>query len=105
MAKRKNPSEEGKKIRLTDKGLAVYLAVKHGVCPKVEGGYDTTNFEKFLDEVEFALLDNSSEDDVKGLKQSDCGRNDGDNFCEHLLFFSLGCAVAFFLCILKSICT
>lgn len=39
-----------KKYKLTEKGKAYYLACKHGLCPKIEGGYDTTNFDKFWEE-------------------------------------------------------
>lgn len=39
-----------KKHKLTEKGKAYYLACKHGLCPKTEDGYDTTNFDKFWEE-------------------------------------------------------
>lgn len=39
-------------VQLTPKGMAFYLAMKHGVCPKIEGGYDTTRFEDFWSEFE-----------------------------------------------------
>lgn len=46
----------GDLLVLSNKGLAYYLACKHGLCPKIEGGYDTTNFDKFWEEYAMAIL-------------------------------------------------
>ena len=34
----------------TPKGAAVYCAIKNGLLPKVKGGWDDTNFNKFWDD-------------------------------------------------------
>ena len=39
-----------KKYKLTEKEKAYCLAFKYGLCPKIDGGYDTTNFDKFWEE-------------------------------------------------------
>lgn len=52
---KKEKSPEGLDVCLTNKGIAYYLACKHGLCPKIEGGYDTTKFDKFWNEFEAAL--------------------------------------------------
>lgn len=46
MRKKKTPGGVGI-VSITTKGIAFYLAMKNGVCPKIEGGYDTTQFEIF----------------------------------------------------------
>ena len=46
-----------KKIRLTEKGLAVLAAIECGLCPKVEGGYNTEKFDEFWDLYEKMLAD------------------------------------------------
>ena len=40
--------EKGK-IFLTWRGLATYAAIESGLLPEVEGGWDNTAFERFLD--------------------------------------------------------
>ena len=66
---KKNPSEEGQRLQLTIKGLAFYLACKHGLCPKVEGGFDDYNFSRFWDEFSVCLFkeqrSNQIEKDIK----------------------------------------
>ena len=68
--KRKSP---GGAYGLTYKGAAYYLACKHGVCPKIDGGYDTTAFDKFWNE--FEKLFTEEEDD--GNRGGNNGGNDG----------------------------
>lgn len=69
MTKRKSP--EGLDVCLTNKGMAYYLACKHGLCPKIKGGYDTTKFDEFWNEFEVALLEKQNE--------RYCGRQDSDD--------------------------
>lgn len=53
MGKEKSPG--GLVLALSAKGIAYYLACKHGLCPKVKAGYDTTNFDRFWNEFETEL--------------------------------------------------
>ncbi len=34
-------------LEITHKGIAVVSAIQSGLCPKIEGGWDTDAFEKF----------------------------------------------------------
>lgn len=105
MSKKNNPYGEGlRKYKLTTKGAAYYLAVKHGLCPEVEGGYDTQKFDKFWDEFEFSILDKSPENDKKCLHYGNRGGNNSESRSKSVLLFTLGYSIALFLCILKSIC-
>lgn len=47
-----------KKMQLTDKGLAVVLAIENGLCPRTDDGWDITRFEKFWDEYQKQLTEN-----------------------------------------------
>lgn len=42
--------KRNKKYKLTEKEKAYCLAFKYGLCSKSDGGYDTTNFDKFWEE-------------------------------------------------------
>lgn len=104
MKKKKSPSEDGQKFQITTKGIAYYLAVKHGLCPEIEGRYDTAQFDAFWDEFEFALLDKSSKNDKKGLHCGNRGGNNSESRSKSVLLFTLGYSIALFLCILKGVC-
>ena len=43
---------EKRKVCLTVKGIAVFCAIENNLLPKVEGGWDDTNFEKFWEAFE-----------------------------------------------------
>ncbi len=75
MAKRKSP--EGLAVRLTPKGIAYYLACKHGLCAKVKGGYDTAKFDKFWNEFERALAERREEIDAH--LSGDLPKSDNDS--------------------------
>lgn len=44
-------------VRLTPKGIAAICAVENNLLPKVEGGWDDTNFEKFWEAFEQSLTE------------------------------------------------
>lgn len=76
--KRKTPEGVGK-LQLTTKGIAFYLAMKHGVCPKIDGGYDTTKFEKFWDEFEPHLLGNTISNQVEDKSNESCDESTSES--------------------------
>ena len=39
--------KEGCRIRITEKGRAILLAIECGLCPEVEGGYNDEAFDLF----------------------------------------------------------
>ena len=39
-------------VTMTPKGKALIAAIKAGLCPKTEDGYDVTSFEKFWANIE-----------------------------------------------------
>lgn len=40
---------------ITPKGIAVLAAIDAGLCPEVDGGYDTEAFEKFWQQYDLSL--------------------------------------------------
>ena len=72
MIKKSKKKAKESAYSLTTKGIAYYLACKHGLCPKIEGGYDTAKFDKFWNEFEAALLEEEQ-------NKSNCGRQDSDD--------------------------
>lgn len=45
------------KVSLTAKGIAVVCAVDNNLLPKVEDGWDDTNFNKFWEDFEKSLTE------------------------------------------------
>ena len=73
---RKRAFERERRCQLTDKGLAVLLAVKHGLCPKRKGGYDTRKFEMFWDEFQARLTEKRGNDQSHKEVKETCKDSD-----------------------------
>jgi hypothetical protein len=60
-------SEKNRIIRLTPRGLATVLAIREGVIPATDDGYDNEAFERFWDryEVEVKSLQKESDDCIQ----------------------------------------
>jgi len=47
---------QNNKLRLTEKGYAIIVAIESGLLPRVEGGWDDTVFNKFWDKYSADLI-------------------------------------------------
>lgn len=80
--------------RVTQKGLAVSAAIESGMCKKVDGGYDTSEFERFWSLYELKQARKDADDRSKMLcNYAECKSKKRKKYVKYTIEFF----VAFFI--------